>query len=67
MKEELEKHGKKVKIFHYADPVKDVLRNYFDWDGQKDAVGRTLLQHVGTDVVRAMYPNFWTGFIVGLI
>ena len=67
MKEELEKHGKKVLTIHYGDAVKWVLREYFNWDGKKDAVGRTLLQRVGTDVVRAMHPNFWTGIVVGLI
>jgi len=67
MKEELEKHGKKVLIIKYGDAVKWVLRDYFGWDGNKDIVGRTLLQHIGTDVVRAKFPNFWTGIVVGLI
>ena len=67
MKQELEKHGKKVLVIHYADAVKWVLRDYFNWDGKKDAVGRTLLQRVGTDVVRAMHPNYWTCIVVGLI
>ena len=67
MKEELEKHGKKVLIIKYGDAVKWVLRDYFNWDGKKDAVGRTLLQRVGTDVVRAKHPNFWTAIVVGLL
>ena len=67
MKEELEKKGKKVLIIHYGDAVKWVLRDYFHWDGKKDEVGRTLLQTVGTDIVRAKHPNFWTGIVVGLI
>ena len=67
MKAELEKHGKKVLIIKYGDAVKWVLRDYFNWDGKKDEVGRTLLQHIGTDVVRAMHPNFWTGIVVGLL
>ena len=67
MKEELEKHGKKVLIIKYGDAVKWVLRDYFNWNGKKDEVGRTLLQHIGTDVVRAMHPNFWTGIVVGLL
>ena len=67
MKEELEKHGKRTLIIHYADAVKWVLRDYFNWDGKKDVVGRTLLQRIGTDVVRARHPNFWTGIVVGLI
>ena len=67
MKEELEKHGKRVLVIHYGDAVKWVLRDFFNWDGQKDAVGRTLLQRIGTDVVRAKFPNFWTGIVVGLL
>lgn len=67
MKEELEKHGKKVLIIHYGDAVKWVLRDYFNWDGKKDEIGRTLLQTVGTDIVRARHPNFWTGIVVGLL
>lgn len=67
MKEELEKHGKRVLIIHFGDAVKWVLRDYFNWDGNKDIIGRTLLQRIGTDVVRACYPNFWTGIVVGLI
>ena len=67
MKEELEKHGKKVLIIKYGDAVKWVLKDYFGWDGKKDIVGRTLLQRVGTDIVRACHPNFWTGIVVGLL
>lgn len=67
MKEELEKHNKKVLIIHYGDAVKWVLRDYFNWDGQKDIIGRTLLQRIGTDIVRAVHPNFWTGIVVGLL
>lgn len=67
MKEELEKHGQKALIIHYADAVKWFCREFLDWDGKKDEVGRTLLQMVGTDIVRAKHPNFWVGIVVGLI
>lgn len=67
MKEELAKHGQKALIIHYADAVKWFCRDFLDWDGKKDEVGRTLLQMVGTDIVRARHPNFWTGIVVGLI
>lgn len=67
MKEELAKRGKKVLIIHFADAVKWFCRDFLDWDGNKDEVGRTLLQTVGTDIVRAKHPNFWTGIVVGLI
>lgn len=67
MKEELEKHNKKVLIIHYGDAVKWVLKDYFNWDGKKDVIGRALLQQVGTDIVRSAHPNFWTGIVVGLL
>lgn len=67
MKEELAKHGKKTLIIHYADAVKWFCRDFLDWDGKKDQVGRSLLQLVGTDLVRKIHPNFWTGIVVGLI
>ena len=67
MKEELAKHNQKTLIIHYADAVKWFCRDFLDWDGKKDEVGRTLLQTVGTDIVRAKHPNFWTGIVVGLI
>ena len=67
MKEELERHGKRVLVIHYGDAVKWVLREFFNWDGKKDTVGRTLLQRVGTDIVRAQFPNYWTGIVVGLL
>ena len=49
----LEDRGNKVLTFHYADLLKYLCRQYFNWNGEKDEAGRTLLQHVGTDVVRA--------------
>ena len=67
MKEELAKRGKKALVIHYADAVKWFCREFLDWDGKKDEVGRTLLQMVGTDIVRKVHPNFWTGIVVGLI
>lgn len=67
MREALEQRGKRVLLIHYADALKWFLRDFMDWDGKKDEVGRTLLQQVGTDIVRACHPNFWTGIVVGLI
>lgn len=63
MKTKLESQGKRVLIAHYGDLVKYICEKYFDWDGQKDEKGRTLLQYVGTDVVRAQEPDFWVAFI----
>ena len=67
MREALESHGKKVITIHYGDAVKWVLRDYFNWDGNKDENGRHMLQYIGTDVLRKNYPNFWTGIVAGLL
>ena len=67
MKEELEKHNHKVLIIHYADALKWVLKEYFQWDGRKDSIGRALLQQVGTDIVRTACPDYWTNIVVDFI
>ena len=63
LKEFLEARGKKVLIAHYGDLVKYVCKTFFDWDGQKDEKGRTLLQYVGTDKVRSHHAYYWVNFI----
>lgn len=59
--------GKRVLIIHNADLLKFMCRQYFGWDGNKDEAGRTLLQYVGTDVVRAQEPDFWVDFIAHML
>ena len=56
--------GKKVIVAHYADYLKHLCRSYFGWDGSKDLKGRALLQRIGTEVVRAIDPDFWTDVLV---
>lgn len=63
MKEILENNGKTALIVHYGDLVKYVCRQYFNWDGVKDEAGRTLLQYIGTDIVREKSPDFWAAFV----
>ena len=67
MKECLEAKGKRVLVTHYADLVKYVCKTFFNWDGQKDEKGRTLLQYVGTDIVREKEPDYWVGFISDML
>jgi molybdopterin-guanine dinucleotide biosynthesis protein len=55
--------GQRVLVTHYADAVKFVCTQFFDWNGEKDEYGRRLLQTVGTDVVRAKDPDFWVRFL----
>jgi len=63
LKEILQSDGNSVLIAHYADLVKYICKTFFDWNGEKDVYGRTLLQRVGTDVIRAQDEDYWVGFI----
>lgn len=67
LKEKLEKKGHKVLILHYADYLKFIAKEYFGWDGVKDEKGRTLLQHLGTNVIRKRIPDFWVLVVTLLI
>lgn len=66
MKRLLEEQGYKVLVAHYGDLVKYICKTFFDWNGEKDVAGRTLLQYVGTDMVREKYPNYWVDFLANL-
>lgn len=68
MKELLEARSKKVLIAHYGDLVKYVCKTFFDWDGQKDEKGRTMLQQVGTERIRNNgAPDYWVSFIADIL
>lgn len=67
LKEDLEKDGQRVLIAHFASAVKNVCRDMFGWDSKKDQCGRTLLQYVGTDKVRKMFPDFWIDYLKKLL
>ena len=64
---QLRAHGYRVLITHYADLVKYVCRTFFDWNGEKDVAGRTLLQYVGTDKVRSQSPDYWVNFVASML
>ncbi len=66
LKDKLRAKGE-ILICHYADLVKYICSQFFDWDGKKDKEGRTLLQYVGTDVVRTKEPDFWFNFIINVL
>lgn len=59
--------GMSAKIIHYADLLKYLCKQYFNWNGEKDDAGRTLLQHVGTDVIRAQNPDYWVDFVISFV
>lgn len=67
IKDELERRGYKALVTHYADLLKFICINFFGWNGEKDEPGRTLLQKVGTDVIRAQDPDYWVDFIANLV
>lgn len=59
--------GNKVLVTHYADLLKYICKNYFNWDGNKDERGRALLQYVGTDVIRKQNPKIWVDFVAQML
>lgn len=63
----LTQNGKRVLVVHYADLLKYICRTFFGWNGIKDIRGRTLLQYVGTDVIRGKNPSYWVDFIIGIL
>lgn len=67
LEEVLTAQGNKVLIAHFGDLVKYVCKTFFGWDGKKDEAGRTLLQYVGTDKIRAVSPDYWANFIVSIL
>lgn len=67
LKESLEDQGYSVLVTHYADLLKYICKQFFGWDGQKNEEGRTLLQKVGTEGVRAIKPNYWVDFIIDIL
>ena len=67
IEKELTSEGYKVLITHYADLLKYICKQYFNWNGKKDKAGRTLLQYVGTDVVRKAKPDFWVSFMADFL
>lgn len=55
------------KTVHYGDLLKYICSTFFDWNGAKDQAGRSLLQYVGTDVVRKKQPDYWATFLADMI
>ena len=66
IKQKLELRGNKVLITHYADLLKYICKTFFNWDGRKNTEGRTLLQYVGTDIIRQKNPDYWVNFLIGI-
>ena len=67
LRDELRNQKNKVLVTHYADLLKYICTNYFEWDGKKDEKGRQMLQYVGTDVIRKKNPTLWVDFIAMIL
>ena len=67
IKEALEARGKRVLVTHYADLLKYICKTFLGWNGEKDKLGRSMLQRVGTDIVRKKKPDFWVKFIADVL
>lgn len=67
LQKQLQEDGKRVLITHYADLLKYICKTFFGWNGEKDEAGRTLLQYVGTDVVRKKNPDYWVDFVADIL
>lgn len=67
MKQYLEEnYNRRVLITHYADLLKYICKAFFDWNGEKDEKGRTLLQFIGTEVIRNANQDFWVDFLTDI-
>lgn len=64
---ELTQRGKKVLTIHLADLLKHICKRCFNWNGVKDEKGRTLLQYIGTDIIRKHNPDYWVNFVVDVL
>lgn len=65
--ENLESKGQCVLITHFADLLKYICEKFFAWDGVKNEESRTLLQYVGTDVIRTKRPDYWGNFVIDVL
>lgn len=52
LKQQLEAKGERVCIMHFAQYIKDILRNYYNWNGEKTEEWRTKLQWLGTERIK---------------
>ena len=67
LKDKLDSMQHSVLITHYADLLKYQATSLFGWNGKKDENGRTLLQWLGTDIVRKKNPNYWVDYLTGVL
>lgn len=52
LKKYFEEYGQKVCIMQISSHIKHFAINYFGWDGKEETKPRSLLQKIGTEIVR---------------
>ena len=52
-------NGVEVARLSFSTAVKNIARDSFGWDGEKDEKGRRLLQVIGTEAGRHYNPTIW--------
>ncbi|VYT64329.1 hypothetical protein [Clostridium tertium] len=62
----IESKGKRVFIIHYADYLKMVATQVYNWDGRKNEVGRDILQKLG-DRMRAQDEMYLINELINII
>lgn len=62
-----ESHNKKCLTIRYGDMLKFVAKQYYNWNGEKDFAGRTLLQMLGTNIVRKNNENAWINCVMEIV
>jgi dephospho-CoA kinase len=67
MKTNFEFMGYKVLITHFAGILKFVCKEWCGWNGLKNEEGKTLLQRVRTNIVRAQDKNYWVNFMCDML
>ena len=59
--------GENVLEIAFGDYLKFICKSYLGWNGNKDEQGRNLLQHIGTDVCRGFYEDFFVDKVIELL
>jgi hypothetical protein len=67
MKGYFEKQNKKCLIIKNGDYLKFIAKEYNGWDGNKDEIGRTLLQTLGTEEARDNNPDIWVNVLIEFV
>ena len=66
-KEAKNEMGFRVFTIKYGDILKYVCKEYFGWNGEKDATGRHILQQVGTNLCRNNNQNVWVNCVIEIV